>query len=62
MADIAVALMAALQTLGPWGTSERYRPMPQELGPVCDRCWMRNGGILPASMCPHHFDSEADHG
>jgi hypothetical protein len=62
MADISTALMAALQTFGPWDTTERYRPMPQELGRVCDRCWMRAGVILPANSCPHHFDTEAGHG
>jgi hypothetical protein len=61
MADILVAMFAAVQSFT-WDTPELYRPMPQELGPVCDRCWMSAGKVLPASVCPHHFNTEADHG
>jgi hypothetical protein len=60
MAHISVTLMAAVRTFY-WDTPAWYRPMPQELGPVCDRCWMSAGKVLPASVCPHHFDTEADH-
>jgi hypothetical protein len=60
MAAISTALLAASQALGPWDTPERYRPMPRELGPVCDDCWMRFGWVMPADMCPHH--REAGHG
>lgn len=28
-------------------------PLPLRWGPICERCWMADGIIVPADACPH---------
>jgi hypothetical protein len=36
-------------------TTGQYAPLPHAWGPMCDRCWLERGGLVPESSgrCPH---------